>query len=149
MTNGKRGRKPKYIHTIVLENLNARELYKKYKQSKRDSLDPNSITPILEYNSSNKTDLHPTQMFELNRKKSTNVFYDTNYVTSITMIDYVNYGCLPERTDLWCSHDHHPSTQVPLDFPLIMYAVESPRNPSFPMRKWTVRRYRKWIETIF
>lgn len=45
----KRGRKPKYLHTIVLSGINARDLYRKFRMGKTSSNDFNSNTGIMEY----------------------------------------------------------------------------------------------------
>ena len=103
----KRGRKPKYFHTIIL-NINAREIYKKYKTFKTEN------TPsIIEYTSKNNNDGVTTL------KKSNCINYEaSSNKNHITMIDYVKYGCLPERTDLWCSHCKHPFNTSPIGIPI-------------------------------
>ena len=122
MTNAsKRGRKPKYLHTIVLDSVNAREVYKKYKQSRKDdTVQQPYYTPIGEYPAKNGETPNNSQVTELsNRKKQANPFLDgAKAGKSITMIDYVNYGCLPERTDLWCAHDHHQFSTSPIGIPI-------------------------------
>jgi len=125
---GKRGRKPKYLHTIILHGINARDLYKKYKQFvKEDAENPTQhFTPIIEY--SNKSgEQSTTQITDLSIKhRSSNLFFDKEKNGKIiSMIDYVNYGCLPERTDLRCFHDHHEFNTSPIGLP-IKYI---PRNP--------------------
>jgi hypothetical protein len=128
MTNGKRGRKPKYLHTIILDGINARELYKEYKQIKREDINiplQQHYTPIIEYSS--KTGEMSTQISDLTQKKqSTNIYLDLNKETKkITLIDYVNYGCMPERTDIWCFHCKHPFNTSPIGIP-IKYITRRP-----------------------
>ncbi len=121
MTTGKRGRKPKYLHTIILDGINAREVYKRYKQHKKEDTQPAQphFTPIVEY-SSKTGEQSTTQITELTTKRRpTHVFMDTmKDGKSVTMMDYVNYGCLPERTDLWCGHCRHPFNTSPIGIPI-------------------------------
>jgi len=126
MTKGKRGRKPKYLHIIVLDGINAREVYKKYKQNKKEGITQAHFTPIIEY-SSKTGEQSTTQITELSpKKRAMHIFMDTHKDDrSVTMIDYVNYGCLPERTDLWCTHDHHPFSTSPIGLP-IKYVCKRP-----------------------
>ncbi len=128
MTTGKRGRKPKYLHTIILDGINAREVYKKYKQSKRDeAMQPAQphFTPIIEY-SSKTGEQSTTQITELTPKRQPlHVCIDPKDGKCITMLDYVKYGCLPERTDLWCRYDHHPFNTSPIGIP-IKYVRKKP-----------------------
>lgn len=129
MTTSKRGRKPKYLHTIILDGINAREIYKKYKQYRREDSQgpaPQHFTPIIEY--STKTgEQSTTQITELTTKRRpTNIFYDAaKDGRNVTMLDYVKYGCLPERTDVWCFNDCHPFNTSPLGCP-IYYTRKKP-----------------------
>lgn len=119
MANSKRGRKPKYLHTIILDGINAREVFKRYKQFKKDDTQQSQphFTPIIEY--STKNGESTTQITDLSTKRRpTSVFLDMKDGKSVTMIEYVNYGCLPERTDLWCGHCHHPFNTSPIGIPL-------------------------------
>jgi hypothetical protein len=118
MINNKRGRKPKYVYSIILEGLNGRELYKKYKNTKKnDSNILNNVSPIIEYSSKNNDN---TQITELTNKRKPNQLYlDTlKDNRKITMIDYINYGCLPERTDLKCYNCHHSFNTSPIGIPI-------------------------------
>lgn len=117
MVTGKRGRKPKYLHTIVLDGINARDVFKKYKQPKKEDTQA-YIAPIIEYSTKNGDST--TQVTELNTKRvPVQVYMDTiKDGRSVTMIDYINYGCLPERTDLWCGHCHHPFNTSPIGMPI-------------------------------
>lgn len=128
MVVNKRGRKPKYLHTIVLEGINAREVYKKYKQFlKDDSENPaQQFTPIIEY-SSKSGEHSTTNVTELGTKqKPRHVYHDAEkYGKTVTMIDYINYGCLPERTDLRCFNDHHQFNTSPIGLP-IKYTPKQP-----------------------
>ena len=121
MVASKRGRKPKYLHTIVLDGINAREVYKKYKQFLKDDAEnpTQHFTPIVEY-SSKTGEESTTQVTELNiKKRPVNIFMDTEKDGKIiTMIDHINYGCLPERTDLRCFHDHHQFNTSPIGLPI-------------------------------
>lgn len=133
MTNGKRGRKPKYLHIIILDGINAHKVSKEYKQNKKDTENPlvasTHFTPIIEYTTKIGTDLDQstTQITDLATKKlSGQVFLDyLKDERSVTLIDYVNYGCLPERTDLCCFHCRHPFNTSPIGIP-IKYIPEKP-----------------------
>lgn len=123
MVATKRGRKPKYLHTIILDGVNARELYKRYKQGKKASSREQSphFTPIIEYSTkSDSTTTVTTQISDLQSKnKPTHIYYDSKSLDhQVTMIDYINYGCLPERTDVWCGHCNHPFTTSPIGIPI-------------------------------
>lgn len=112
----KRGRKPKYIHTLVLEGVNARDIYKKYKNHTIENTQ--NFTPIIEY--TNRGEESSTNILDLSVKsRPTELYYDINGCNnSITMIDYVNYGCLPERTDIRCYHCHHSFNTSPIGVPI-------------------------------
>lgn len=122
----KRGRKPKYIHTILLEGVNARELYKKFKNGRAGlgggGLGGNSLTdsnlplPVFEYSGEHTAD--PTCHTELITKKPSTVFLDAKVARQTTFVDYVTYGSLPYRTDLHCWHDHHTFTSSPIGCPI-------------------------------
>lgn len=114
----KRGRKPKYLHTIVLDGINAREIYKQYRHKKSDQRSEPHYKSILSY-SAKANDESTTQITELTKQRPTHVFMDTlRDGKMVTMLDYVNYGCLPERTDLWCCHCHHPFNTSPIGVPI-------------------------------
>jgi len=120
MTTGKRGRKPKYLHTIVLDGVNAREVYKRYKRNKKNDHNSSTphFTPIIEY-SSRDGEQSTTQITELStQRRPTNTFLDPKDGRKVTMIDYVKYGCLPERTDLWCRHCQHTFNTSPIGIPI-------------------------------
>lgn len=130
MAVNKRGRKPKYLHTIILDGINARDVYKKYKQFIKDDIENPSaqqITPLVEYSSNKGGEQSTTQITELGTKRRPRHIYhdDEKYGKSVSMIDYVNYGCLPERTDLRCFNDHHQFTTSPLGLP-IKYVPKRP-----------------------
>jgi hypothetical protein len=123
MTNTKRGRKPKYLHTIILNGINARDVYKQYKNSR---LDDSNLTPILEYSSLRNGET--TQVTEFNKFRPVNMFYDAQSDSKhITMIDHINYGCLPDRTNLSCFHCRHPFNTSPIGIP-IQYIRKKPDN---------------------
>ena len=117
----KRGRKPKYLHTIILNGINARDIYKKYKQYVKDDAEnpTQHFTPIIEY-SSKTGEQSTTQVTDLSTKhRPKNIFLDKEKDgKTVTMIDYINYGCLPERTDLRCFHDHHQFNTSPIGLPI-------------------------------
>lgn len=124
MTASKRGRKPKYLHIITLDGINARQIYKKYKQGTTDTTNAIQFTPIIEYSSRSE----PSQVTELSDKQSTSqVFYEKNS-DHVTMIDFVNYGCLPERTDLYCWHCHHPFNTSPIGAPIKYIRKQADKN---------------------
>ena len=118
----KRGRKPKYIHTIVLDGVNARDIYKKIRKPKKDYT---PLTHISEYPS--EFEGSTTQITDLSGKhrKGSTFLNPERDGRRITMMDHINYGCLPERTDLWCGHCHHPFNTSPIGIP-IEYVPQKP-----------------------
>jgi hypothetical protein len=129
MTASKRGRKPKYLHTIILDGINAREIYKKYKQNKREdppSLHQPQFTQVLEYSNKNG-DASTTQIRELSIKRAqVNIFFDAQQNgRNVTMLDYITFGCLPDCTDLCCANDHHGFNTSPIGIP-IQYVRRKP-----------------------
>lgn len=125
---GKRGRKPKYLHTIILTGVNARDVYKRYKQNKKDHHQNSNphFTPILEY-SSKTGEVSTTTITQLpSTESNSNTYLDlTKEQRTVTMIDHVNYGCLPERTDIWCRHCQHIFNTSPIGIP-IKYVKKAP-----------------------
>lgn len=118
--SSKRGRKPKYSFTILLSGINARQVYKKFKQPSVESGEAlDRVTScILEY-SNKANDESTTQVTELSvKRKPTHIFFNPKEGKSITMIDHVNFGCLPERTDIRCFHDHHTFNTSPIGLPI-------------------------------
>jgi hypothetical protein len=121
----KRGRKPKYLHTIILEGVNARELYKRFKIGRNnlagDSYN-NGASSVFEYSgNSGGSDVGPpasTSFTEIGVKKPTNLFLDAKAARLATFVDYIKYGSLPNRTDLSCWHDHHPFSTSPIGCPI-------------------------------
>jgi hypothetical protein len=125
-TNNKRGRKPKYNHILILHNLNAREIYKKFKSG---DIGSNSMNlPLIEYSDtskSNKVNIHSEfrdtndnqPVTELTRKTQI-VNLDPLDHKFLTMKDYVSCGCLPERTDICCWHCRGTFTTSPIGIPI-------------------------------
>ena len=91
---------------------------KKYRSTKQDDSTQIQFTPIIEY--TKNADQTVTQITDLTlKRRPTNVFMDLGRDGKIiTMIDYVNYGCLPERTDLCCAHCHHQFPTSPIGIPI-------------------------------
>jgi hypothetical protein len=124
IANIKRGRKPKYLHTIYLD-VNAREVYKKYRQTKKEE------TPINVQNVNpqpQQPQQAPQQQVE---KDDTSLIKKKKYSTPqivnkhITLLDYIQFGCLPERTDLACAHCRHTFETCPIGIP-IRYMKKKP-----------------------
>lgn len=119
---GKRGRKPKYLYTIVLDGINARDIYKEYKSHRKDFKYNMSKTflPITEYSNINNVENSTTHITDLGTKiRPTQIYYDQKKDSKIiTMLDYINYGCLPERTDIWCYHCSHSFNTSPIGLPI-------------------------------
>lgn len=112
----KRGRKPKYIHSIIL-GINARDVYKQIKGGSTTSGHV-QFTPIIEY-SPIQPEHETTQLHEIvDNQRPTNVFLEPMDSKTVLMQDYINYGCLPERTDIWCGHCHHPFDTSPIGVPI-------------------------------
>lgn len=126
-TNNKRGRKPKYNHILILQNLNAREIYKKFKSGDFGS---NSMNlPIIEYSDTsakiNKVNIHSEFRDTSDNQPVTELTRKTQIVTLdpldrkfLTMKDYVSCGCLPERTDINCWHCRGTFTTSPIGIPI-------------------------------
>lgn len=125
--NVKRGRKPKYIHILILNDINVRELNKKHKTSYQDD----NYKKIIEYTTPSEPSFF-TDLAEI-----TSVNKDSNNYTKdnfITMIDYVNYGCLPEITDINCWHCRHPFSTSPIGAPIkFVSAVKSKKKGVEPI----------------
>jgi len=112
---GKKGRKPKYIHSIILQGLNAREIYKEYKQNVKTDAINSSIPTIIEYSKNNTEEQHVTELLP---KVKTHIYYNPNDNKTVTMRDYISFSCLPERTDLCCFHDRHQFNSSPIGIPI-------------------------------
>jgi hypothetical protein len=138
-TGASRGRKPKYIHTLVLQGINARELYKLYRAHK-DSDQPMAAgneseigtipaaQPIVEWNNTPTPMPVTTQLTELaapKRRNPTTLEPQAALTGMVTMLDYVNYSCMPERTDLSCFHCRHPFNTSPIGLP-VQYVKKTP-----------------------
>ena len=117
-TNAKRGRKPKYIHTILLTGINARDLYKRVKGGTQIQL-----TPIIEYSPIQPPETpienETTQLHEISdTKRTSNVLLEPMDSKMVLMQDHVNCGYLPDRTDVWCGHCRHPFDTSPIGVPI-------------------------------
>lgn len=100
----KRGRKPKYLHLIVLKGINAKDIHKRYKQN---------ITTITD-----DFDKYITRPDLVGSRRQT-FFYDAEKTNRfVVMKDHVDYGCLPYKTDLRCWHDHHTFSSSPIGIPI-------------------------------
>lgn len=124
--NSKRGRKPKYLHTIILEGINARELYKRLKIGKpaNDAFQTSGIMEYVDNNCMITTESGANAAvtnlpeFSSNRR-NTNLFLDSKTTSKLTtFVDYIKYGSLPYKTDLSCWHDRHPFSTSPIGCPV-------------------------------
>lgn len=94
----KRGRKPKYVHIIILPGVNAKEIHKRYKQNITDNFEKYCKDTIV---------------------TRQNYFYEIEKTDRfVVMKDHVDYGCLPFRTDLRCRYDHHCFETSPIGIPI-------------------------------
>lgn len=110
----KRGRKLKYIHTLILEGINARDISRKTKSTIND---PQTVNPIIEYTAATGSNENITNVSDLTTKKyGDNIFFENTNV--ITFIDYIKFGCLPVRTDLCCFHCKAPFNTSPIGIPI-------------------------------
>lgn len=121
---GKRGRKPKYNHIVLLKGVNARELFKEFKQAKREIQNNAPLSQIVEYNSHEQ---EPTQLTDISKgQMESKATLDTiQDGTKVIMADIVNYGCLPDRTDIWCRYCNHSFNTSPIGIP-IEYSEKKP-----------------------
>lgn len=134
----KRGRKPKYNHIIVLEGVNARDLYRKFKSARSNaSIGEHSMNGatsgigigsgggggIFEYGNVTSLDSvgidTSSHVTELSSRKPANVSIDPKtQQRQVTFIDYVKFGSLPNRTDMSCWHCRHPFSTSPIGCPI-------------------------------
>lgn len=115
LANKKRGRKPKYTHVIILRGVNAKELQKKLKGVSESTEKLPTISPIIEYSIGNSG--VTTSIESLNVEPQKNVYLNSENI-SVLMKDHVEFGCLPNRTDLYCWHDRNPFTTSPIGLPI-------------------------------
>ncbi len=121
MSQAKRGRKLKYIHTLILEGINAREICKKNKLFPIQETAPSSQTlygGIIEYSTAaNEPIEHTTNLSDITtKKKSSAIFLDTQ--DNSNFVDYITFGCLPDRTDLCCFHCKSTFSTSPIGIPI-------------------------------
>ena len=110
----KRGRKPIYTHILSL-NLNAKEIYSKLRLEpsfNKVEFNPQIFTPILTFG--DKSPLLSETAIEF--KRQPNCFFDTT--RSIIMKDHIDFGCMPNTTDLCCWHDKHTFNTSPIGIPI-------------------------------
>jgi len=112
----KRGRKPKYTHVIILRGVNAKELQKKLKGGIDNHEKLPTISPIIEYSGSGSTGI--TTSIDSFNQESQNTPFLTENSKNVLMKDHVEFGCLPNRTDLFCWHDRNPFTTSPIGLPI-------------------------------
>lgn len=116
----RRGRKPKYTHSIILQDINARDIYKRIRSVSKKEEDTTEeeikSTSILEVNPVVEGD--KTTILDFHFTKKSAVFYENNIVRNVQMIDHVDYGCMPSRTDVNCWHCHHDFTTSPIGIPV-------------------------------
>src|SRR3990172_7934468 len=106
-----RGRKPKYVNYIILKNINAREILKRQKKGPEEKKEVDIITYVDDYNTPS------TQVTSISKTYNTHFFREADE-NKITMLDYINAGCLPERTDLCCRYDGQPFSTAPIGIPI-------------------------------
>jgi len=110
----KRGRKPIYTHVLFL-NLNAKEIYSKLRlEPSFNKVEYSSpmFNPILTFG--DKSPLINETSIEF--KRQPNCFLENNKF--VIMKDHVDYGCMPNTTDLCCWHDKHPFNTSPIGIPI-------------------------------
>ena len=113
----KRGRKPKFNHIILIKNLDVKLINKNYKNLLKSCKNNYEPTQILKYSSQineNKNDI--TYLNNVNKHTFINKNQNNNKI--VTMKDYINYGCLPEHTDIFCHHCHHSFNTSPIGIPI-------------------------------
>ena len=127
----KRGRKPKYIHTIILRDIKPREIYKKTRGTItiEQIQTPNSLneenSTMLEFSNNITNDIHSsnnkqnsTQLLDLIASNKVPIYLESNITRNVQMIDYIEFGCLPSTTDIYCWHDRHDFTTSPIGIPI-------------------------------
>jgi len=122
----RRGRKPKYLHTLMLKNIDAREIYRKNKLHKLDEQIEhqqqllNDTPTIFEYptNDQSQQPTNNTKLTDIIPINKAPVFLENNITRHVQMIDHIDYGCLPSRTDIYCWHDKHDFTTSPIGIPI-------------------------------
>lgn len=114
----RRGRKPKYTHSIILKDINARTIYKKIKlvSKKEEEEDIENVTSVMEVLPD--TQGEKTTILDFHFTKKVQTFYENNIIRNVQMIDHVEYGCMPIRTDVYCWHCHHDFTTSPIGIPI-------------------------------
>ena len=125
MTTSKRGRKPKYTFTFTLEGVNARELYRRNKATPGDHIVDTTSESFLPTIGGPAHETETTCLSFGVRSGGKTLTPEGRQI--VTFIDHVNYGCLPERTDIWCTHCHHPFDSSPIGAP-IEYIPSKPSN---------------------
>lgn len=119
MTAVKRGRKPKYNHIVLLKGVNAREVFKEFKQSKRDGVLEVANAPISQITEYKSGEQESTRLTDIKGNVTGKSTIDTvQDGKRVIMADYVNYGCLPDRTDVWCRWCQHSFNTSPIGIPI-------------------------------
>lgn len=111
MNKVKRGRKPKYMYVFLLKDVHGKSIYKNVKKDIQESSIDYSNTII-----HTTTPSVPLETTVLTTETRTDLFLDKN--TFIIMQDHIEFGSLPERTDLRCWHDHHTFNTSPIGLPI-------------------------------
>lgn len=100
----------------------ARDLFKKVKISSKTNegiLELNDIqTNLIDLDDKDIQDIEKTKILDFNFNKKNPIFLENNIVREIQLLDHINYGCLPTRTDVLCWHDHNRFNTSPIGIPI-------------------------------
>lgn len=110
----RRGRKPKYVNNIILQNIIARDLYKKVKTHNKEN---NGIVEFHNKKNISKQE-EETKILDFNFQKNNGVYLENNVIRQIQLIDHITFGCLPGQTDIRCWYDNHEFTTSPIGIPI-------------------------------
>ena len=114
----RRGRKPKYRHTVMLKDIVARDLFNRIKHARK-----HDQSTIVRFDESDSIRVQPneeerTKILDFNFDKKQSFYMESGITRHIQMIDHISGGCLPHRTDIHCWHDRHEFTTSPIGIPI-------------------------------